>query len=80
MFFRSQAEPARSGEIERFGIARNLPNHTGQIAAFEPFFQRKQRVFRRFGSNMDHPVTQISGQSVEIGPPGKPDCVAILHP
>ena len=77
---RRQAEPARGGEIERAGIARHLPHDEGQIAATQPFFQRKQRVLRAFGRDMDQAVAQLRRQAGAIGPPGQPQGLGILHP
>lgn len=80
MPFRRQTEAARSGEAERARIARNLADHTGEIAALHPLLQCEQGVFRRGGRDMDQTVAQIARQALKTGPPAKLDCLAVLYP
>lgn len=80
MPFRRQAETAGGGETQRLGVADNFAEHTSEIAAPHPFFQREQHIFRLFGDHMDDPVPQVGGQSRAIGPSGQFDRSAVLHP
>lgn len=80
MFLCGQAQAARSGEIKRARIADNLPDHAGQVAAFEPLLQREQRVLRGLGLDMDQPVAQFLWQTVAVWSPAALDCAGILNP
>ena len=44
MPLRSEAQPARSREVERAGITGDLPDHAHKVAATHPFLDRKQRI------------------------------------
>ncbi len=56
VLFCRKAEAARCSEIERARVPRNLPDHAGKIAAFEPLFEREESVFRGLGFDMDQSV------------------------
>lgn len=80
MLFRGQAQTARGGEIERARIACDLSDDAGQIPAAHPLFKREQRILRRFGSDMDHPVAKFGRKPRPIRPPSTLNRAAILHP
>lgn len=67
-----KAEPARGGEIERFGIAGDLADDEGQLAAAQAFLQREQRVFGALRRDMDQAVAQRRRQARTIRPAGEP--------
>jgi hypothetical protein len=80
MLFRRERQTSRGSEIERAGIARDLPDHEGKIAAAQPLFQREQRIGAVFRRNVDKAVAQPRRQSVAIGTPAQANGGAILHP
>lgn len=58
----------------------DLSDDAGQITASQPFLKREQRVLRALGFDMDQPVAQIFGQSMQVRPPAQLDRARILHP
>jgi len=80
MFFRRKAKTARRGESQRLGIAHDLADDEGKIAAAHPFLDREQRILSRARRDMDQPVTQAPRQAVAANPPGAPQRLAVLHP
>lgn len=80
MLFRSKAEAARCGEVERARITGDLSDHAGQIAAPHPFFESKERIFGRFRLDMDQPVSQVGRQSGAKGAARTLDRPPVLHP
>jgi hypothetical protein len=77
---RGERKAALGGERQRLGIARNLADHEGEVAAAQPFLQREQRILGSVGGDVDQPMPQRARQAGAIGPPGAPECFAILHP
>ena len=80
VYFRHQAEPARGGERQRFGVARQLADHKREVAAAQSFLKREQRVFGAFRGDMEQAVAQAWRQARAIGPPTQPQRRRILHP
>ena len=80
VLFRRQAQPSRRGEIERARITRNLPDHAHQVAAFEPLFEGKQRIFGSIRLDTDQPLAPFFGKPVEIGASVHCNRAAVLHP
>lgn len=62
------------------GVAGNLADHAGQIAALQSLLQREERIFRRGGGDMDQPVAQIWWQARDEWPPTEPGRLFVLHP
>ncbi len=64
-----------------FGLPANLPDHTGQLAAAQPFLQRKQRILgtfrRRHGSAGER---SSAGRPGTMGAAAEPDRGLVLHP
>lgn len=80
MLLRCEAEPTRSGEIQRARIASDFTQHERQVAATQPLFQCEQRVLRSPGFDVDQPVAQFGWKPVTIGAPGQSHRCTILHP
>jgi|GEM_PF-5713799 len=80
VLFRRQAQPSRSGEIERARIACNLPDHAHQIAALEPLFEGKQCIFGSIRLDTDQPLAPFFGKPVKIGASVHGNRAAVLHP
>lgn len=80
MLFGGEAEPALRGEAERLGIARDLPQYEGEVAAAQPLFEREQCILGRLGDNVDQAVAQRGRQPGTIGPPAAFERSGILHP
>ena len=75
-----QAEPARTGEVERPGIASDLGNDEGQVTAAQSFLNGEQRIFGAGGGNMNQPVPQIGRQTGLIRPARPAQSGLVLHP
>ncbi len=80
MLFGREAQSARGDEVERARIAHDLSDHTGEIAAAQPFLQSEQRVLGRLGLDMNQPLAQILGKPMKIRSPAEPDRARVLHP
>ena len=80
MFLGRETQAARGGKIESARIARNLANDEGDVAASQPFLDRKQRILAAAGFDMDQTAAHSFWKSVEERPPASPDRLAILHP
>lgn len=59
MLFSGKAKAARCSEIKRAGVSGNFTDYESKITTAQAFFERKQRVFGRGGSNMDQAVAQL---------------------
>jgi hypothetical protein len=62
------------------GVAGNLADHAGQIAALQSLLQREERIFGRGGGDMDHPAAQVRRQTRRTGPPAEAHRLCVLHP
>ena len=80
MLLCGEAEPARGGEVERLGIARQFADHEGEVVASDPFLECEQQVLGTFRGHMNQPMTQRFGQAGAIRPAAQPHCGDILHP
>lgn len=75
-----QHQPARRGEIERLGIARNLADDKGQRAASYALLHGPERIGCIARRDMDEVATLLGRKTVKIGPPAPPNAAGILHP
>ena len=80
MFFRCEAETARSDEIESARIADDLPDHAGKVATSEPLLQREQGVFGTRRLDMDEPVAQFTRKTLRVRTSTALDCAGVLNP
>ena len=75
-----QAESARGGERQGPRVARDLADHAGKVAAAHAFLEREERVFRRGGGDMDHPMPPRGRKARKARAPAAPDRLPVLHP
>ena len=80
MSFSGQHEPARGGEVQFPGVARDLSDHEGKVATADAFFQREKQVGGAVGADMDQPVAQVARQTGQIRPATCLSGCLVLHP